>query len=115
LGFGTDWCAYHSATNSGSSLVSYTNLPYIPDAGGNCGANFNSAPKDESGTDEGVTIVEGQEYGDSITDPVPKTGWYPEIGSLCSWIDVANDQFRKKSYTMQSMFSNAKLSCVQTY
>jgi serine protease len=114
-GFDTQWCAYHSDTYNGGNLVSYTNLPYMPDAGDNCGANFITPPKDESGTDEGVTIVEGHEYGDSVTDPVPKTAWYPEIGSLCAWFDVANDRFRKQSYTMQPMFSNASLSCVQTY
>ena len=32
-GFGTQWCAYHSATMSNDQLVSYTNLPYMPDAG----------------------------------------------------------------------------------
>ena len=41
-GFGTKWCAYHSATTDDSSLVPYINLPYVPDAGGNCGANYSS-------------------------------------------------------------------------
>jgi hypothetical protein len=27
-------------------------------------------------TDEGVTIVEGHEEGESITDPNPPSGWY---------------------------------------
>jgi serine protease len=118
-GFGTSWCAYHDATYSGGNLVSYTNLPYMPDAGGNCGANFTTAPSDESATDEGVTIVEGHEYGESVTDPNPGTGWYNnaygEIGDICAWQDIQNDPFGKKSYTMQPMFSNATSSCVQTY
>jgi hypothetical protein len=118
-GFGTQWCAYHSNTFNGSNLVSYTNLPYMPDAGGNCGANFISPPKDESGTDEGVTIVEGHELGESITDPNPGTGWYNfqygEIGDACAWTDVQNDTFGKKSYTAQPMYSNASESCVHSY
>jgi hypothetical protein len=116
-GFGTQWCAYHSSTLSGNELVSYTNLPYMPDAGGNCGANFTTAPKDESAEDEGVTIVEGHEYGESISDPNPGTGWYNnqygEIGDICAWTDIQNDTFGKKSYTMQPMYSNATESCVQ--
>lgn len=119
-GFKTQWCAYHSATYSGGKLVSYTNLPYMPDAGANCGASIISPPSDETGVDEGVTIVEGHEYGESVTDPNPPTGWYNgaegEIGDICAWQDIENDPFAKStSYTMQPMFSNATQSCVQSY
>ncbi len=116
-GFGTQFCAYHSSVEYESQLVSYTNLPYMPDAGQACGANYLQAPKDESSVDEGVTIVEGHEYGESITDPNPGTGWYNftagEIGDACAWMDIQNDTFGKKSYTMQPMYSNATESCVQ--
>ncbi|HLY03513.1 MAG TPA: hypothetical protein VKR56_13595 [Candidatus Cybelea sp.] len=120
VGFGTQWCAYHSGTQTtNGNLVSYTNLPYMPDAGGACGADYTQAPKDESAVDEGVTIVEGHEYGESITDPNPGTGWYNfeygEIGDICAWTDIQNDTFGKKTYTMQPMYSNASESCVQEY
>jgi len=67
-----------------------------------------------------VTIVEGHEYGESITDPEPGSGWYNfaygEIGDICAWTDIQNEKFRKKSYTMQPMWSNANGgACVQTY
>ena len=118
-GFGTQWCAYHSATYSGGHLVSYTNLPYMPDAGSSCGSDIISPPSDESSTDEGVTIVEGHEYGESVTDPNPPTGWYNfsqgEIGDICAWQDIENDPFAKQSFTSQPMFSNATQSCVQSY
>ncbi len=118
-GFGTQWCAYHSATMSNNQLVSYTNLPYMPDAGTSCGSDFTTPPSDETSTDEGVTIVEGHEYGESVTDPNPPTGWYNnaegEIGDICAWTDIQNDKFGKKQYTMQPMFSNATQSCVQGY
>jgi hypothetical protein len=118
-GFGTQWCAYHGATSSSGKLVSYTNLPYMPDAGSSCGANFTTPPADEMGIDEGVTIVEGHEYGESVTDPNPPSGWYNgqygEIGDICAWQNIQNDTFGKHSYTMQPMFSNATQSCVQTY
>ncbi len=118
-GFGSSYCAYHSATFSSGKLVSYTNLPYMPDAGTNCGSNIISPPSDESATDEGVTIVEGHEYGESVTDPNPPTGWYNnqegEIGDICAWQDIENDPFRGgASYTEQPMFSNATQSCVQS-
>lgn len=118
LGFGTKFCAYHSSAWSGGRLVSYTNLPYVPDAGHNCGANWISPPSDETATDEGVTIVEGHEQGESATDPEPYTGWDSpdgEIGDLCQWKDIANDRFGSHFYTMQPMFSNATASCVHSY
>jgi serine protease len=118
-GFGSSFCAYHSATSSGGNLVSYTDLPYMPDAGSSCGSNIVAAPSDELGTDEGVTIVEGHEYGESVTDPNPPSGWYNqlegEIGDICAWQNIQNDPFKKKSYTAQPMFSNASSSCVHSY
>jgi hypothetical protein len=118
-GFGYDFCAYHSNAQSNGKMISYTNLPYQPDARGLCGANDITPPSDEQGVDEGVTIVEGHEYGESITDPQPPSGWtYPtnqEIGDVCAWVDIANDLFGKKSYTSQPMYSNASQTCVQSY
>ncbi|HZY97115.1 MAG TPA: hypothetical protein VFE35_08425 [Candidatus Cybelea sp.] len=118
-GFGSSFCAYHGATYGSGKLVAYTNLPYMPDAGANCGSNFISPPSDESGADEGVTIVEGHEYGESVTDPNPPSGWYNfsygEIGDLCAWTNVQNDPFRTYSYSAQPMWSNASQSCVHSY
>lgn len=118
-GFGTQWCAYHGDTSSSSILLSYTNLPYMPDAKGNCGGNGIPPPKDESRADEGVTIVAGAEEGDSVTDPGLGTGWYGsnfgEISDACAWFDIQNDRFGKRSYTMGPMWSNASNQCVQTY
>lgn len=118
-GFRTQWCAYHSNTFTGGKLVSYTDLPYMPDAGGSCGAGIISPPSDESSTDEGVTIVSGHEQGESATDPYPPNGWYNysygEIGDICAWTNIQNDPFGSYSYTSQPMFSNASQSCVHSY
>ena len=118
-GFATQWCAYHSATSSHGSLVSYTDLPYMPDGGANCGANIIGPPSDETAADEGVTIVQGHEQGESVTDPNPPYGWYNyqygEIGDICAWQNIQNDPFGSHSYTMQPMFSNATQSCVHSY
>jgi len=55
-GFGTQYCAYHSATSSSYGNVAYTNLQYITDTGASCGATFNGL-----GPNAGITIVEGHE------------------------------------------------------
>jgi serine protease len=59
-GFGSSYCAWHSSTSSSYGNVAYTNLPYITDAGQNCGAGFNGL-----GTTAGITIVEGHEFAES--------------------------------------------------
>jgi serine protease len=99
------FCAWHdfvgdpslsSQTLDGSEtsagLVSFTNLPYIPDAKTGCGAYFvhsngtgnapvaGNANPQTNGTDDGVSIVEGHEYAESLTDPVPVQSW-PLVGS----------------------------------
>jgi hypothetical protein len=115
-GFGSSFCAYHSAASTGSGIVSYTNLPYMPDAGQNCGAGIITAPSDETSADEGMTIVEGHEYGESVTDPNPPSGWYDnnngEIGDICAWQNIQNDPYKKHIYTAQPMWSNFDNACV---
>jgi hypothetical protein len=120
VGFGVHWCSYHSYTYYGKSklLLPYANLPYMPDAGNYCGSNDIKPPADETGVDEGVTILAGHEFGEAITDPQPYTGWNGvsgEIGDYCAWHNLANDKFGTKSYTAQPMLSDATESCVQGY
>jgi hypothetical protein len=118
-GFGTQWCSYHSFTYTDGGMLSYTNLPYLPDAEENCRARGIRPPKDESRRDEGVTIVEGAMYGDSITDPNPGAGWYnfawDEISAPCAGTGLKNVKFGDKSYTTAPMYSNANQTCVQEY
>jgi hypothetical protein len=119
-GFGPHWCAYHSLTSYNSKPLVYDNIPYMPDAGKVCGENIIAPPSDESGKDEGVTIMEGHEFGEAITDPHPYTnsawiGPAGEIGDVCAWHGIANDSFGSKTYTAQPMVSDASESCVQSY
>ena len=124
-GFGTQYCAYHSSTNSGSAgNIAYTNLPYITDAGGSCGAGFNGL-----GPDAGITIVGGHEMAETITDQFPSTGWVDgkgaENGDKCAWIATgqqgasANVTLGTRSFPVQSLWSNAfnsdKGGCVLSY
>ncbi|HVN68705.1 MAG TPA: hypothetical protein VMU38_03500 [Candidatus Binatia bacterium] len=118
-GFGTHWCGYHSETPYAKKVdLPYTNLPYMPDAGKQCGANIITPPSDESGEAEGMTIMAGHEYGEAITDPFPFSSWSGvngEIADYCAWHNMANDPFGNKSYTMQPMVSDATEACVQSY
>jgi serine protease len=122
-GFGTSYCAYHSATSSTVGNVAYTNLPYITDAGANCGANFNSL-----GPKAGITIVGGHEMAETMTDQFPNGGWLDssgaENGDKCAWISsgqgaAADVTFSTGTFPVQSLWSNAFNSgsggCVLSY
>jgi hypothetical protein len=122
-GFGTQYCAYHSATSSTVGNVAYTNLPYITDAGASCGANFNGL-----GADAGITIVAGHEMAETMTDQFPSGGWLDssgaENGDKCAWISsgqgaAADITLSTGIFAVQSLWSNAFNSgsggCVLSY
>jgi hypothetical protein len=92
-GFGTQWCAYHGYTSGYSTNIPYTDMPYIPDAGGSCGANFINSGS--GGTDDGVSIVGGHELAETQTDPQAGNGWLDasgsEIGDKCAWSSSSKD------------------------
>ena len=109
-GFGTQWCAYHGSSGS----VSYSYMPYQPDAGAACGQNFVNAGS--AGYFDGFSIVGGHEYGETITDPYPSSGWLDsrgsENGDKCAWISsgqgaAADVKLGGASYAVQSLWSNA--------
>jgi serine protease len=109
-GFGTQYCAWHSATSSSYGDIAYTNLPYMTDAGASCGANFNGL-----GPKAGITIVAGHEFAETETDPFPNTGWMDgsgcENGDKCAWISsgqgaTANTVFATGTFPVQSLWSN---------
>jgi serine protease len=117
-GFGTQYCAWHSSTSSSYGYIAYTNLPYITDAGGSCGADFvNPAP---AGTTDGITIVEGHELAETITDQFPNGGWLDgsnsENGDKCAWSPTTSNQtMGGGSFPVQPLWSNATSSCVLSY
>src|SRR5581483_9237158 len=100
-GFNTttsNFCAWHDYTgdtslsggapNTPYGPIAFTNMPYVTDAGSSCGSNFVNSGA--SGIDDGVTIVEGHEYAETITDQFPAGGWTDltgnETGDKCAWI-----------------------------
>jgi hypothetical protein len=109
-GFGSQYCAYHSSTSSSAGNVAYTNLPYITDGGASCGANFNGL-----GPNAGISIVEGHEMAESITDQFPSGGWLDgsgaENGDKCAWIAsgqgaTSTITISTGTFPVQSLWSN---------
>ena len=90
------FCAWHDyngdSTLSGGAVsspygdIAFTNLPYITDAGASCGQDFVNG----NGTLDGVSIVGGHEYAETITDQNPAGGYTDssgqENGDKCAWI-----------------------------
>jgi hypothetical protein len=90
------FCAWHDwngdTTLSGGAVTSpygdiaFTNSPYITDMGASCGQDFVNS----NGTLDGVSIVNGHEYAETITDQNPAGGWTDssgeENGDKCAWI-----------------------------
>ena len=90
------FCAWHDwngdTTLSGGAVsspygdIAFTNSPYITDMGASCGQDFVNS----NGTLDGVSIVNGHEYAETITDQNPPGGWTDssgaENGDKCAWI-----------------------------
>jgi hypothetical protein len=118
-GFGTQWCAWHSSTNSSTGTIAYTYMPYITDAGASCGANFNGL-----GPNAGITIVGGHEFAETESDIYPNGGWLDsggsENGDKCAWNSATTSvSMGGASFPVQPLWSNAANSqtggCVLSY
>jgi hypothetical protein len=115
-----DFCGWHASTSSQYGEIAFTNLPYVTDAGASCGANYVHAGA--AGLLDGVTIVEGHELEETVTDEVPPAGWTDaagyEIADKCAWIGVggtggAQDiALATGSFPVAGLWSNADGECV---
>jgi serine protease len=116
---GSNFCAWHDFMTSSNGDVAYTNLPYVSDAGTNCGANFVNSGK--AGALDGLSIVAGHEYAETLTDQNPPGGWTnpgteEENGDECAWISsgqgrAANVIMATGTFAMQSTWSNDTNRC----
>jgi serine protease len=128
-GFGTQWCAWHDEPTSGTDMA-YAYMPYVPDAGANCGRNFINTSNNSYGNGyfDGFSIVGGHEYAEAMTDPHPERtstnfGWITSTGSsgeengdLCAWAsNSTNITLGSHFYAVQPIWSNASSSCVTSY
>jgi serine protease len=123
---GSGFCAWHDwngdttlsgggSVYSGYGDIAFTNMPYVWDAGRNCGANWVSGPLD------GFSIVEGHEYAETITDQNPRGGWSnwstgDENADECSWITSGQGAMQSVAlstgwFPMQSTWSNDTNRC----
>jgi hypothetical protein len=86
VGFGL-YCGYHSYVAGAYGPVAYTDLPYVTDLGFDCGQNFVNSGT--AGTYDGLSLVAGHEFIETLTDPYPNTGWVDHDGSenadKCAW------------------------------
>jgi serine protease len=125
----TGFCAWHDFTRAKDigvittrGAIAFTNLPYISDAGPNCGMGFVNTP----GLLDGWSIVEGHEYGETVTDFFPQApigatnltsgGWFEplkgENGDKCAWIapgtagGAADITLTTGNFAVQSLWSN---------
>jgi hypothetical protein len=110
------YCAWHNRVASAPNIT-YTSLPYLPDAPTGCGGySVNPAP---DGKLDGVSIVEGHELAETITDPLPLSGWHDasdnEIGDKCEWSNLADIRTSNGTFAMQPLWSNSDNGCVMFY
>jgi serine protease len=125
------WCAWHDFTQAKDVAVftprgnvAFTNLPYVSDAGANCGTEFvNLGAK---GILDGWSIVAGHEYAETVTDIFPQAnigarnlisgGWFEPIngenGDKCAWLEpgqsggATNITTSTGTFAVQSLWSN---------
>jgi len=118
-----NFCGWHDwngdATLPGGPVTSpyghiaFSNLPYVTDAGRACGQNFVNPGR--AGLLDGVSIVSGHEYAETITDQDPAGGWTDAVGNetadLCEWNSgpgarSADLSLPTGSFAMQSLWVN---------
>jgi hypothetical protein len=122
------WCAWHDwngdvGASSSVGDIAFTNMPYVVDQGSSCGQNFVNSGS--AGTTDGVTMVEGHEYSETITDQNPAGGWTDSSGSenmdKCAWVSpgttggAANLALATGSFAMQGTWSNDSSGCAFTH
>jgi hypothetical protein len=116
------FCAWHDYTGDSTldggggasgpgTPLAFANMPYVTDVGSSCGASFVNAANQL----DGVTIVGGHEYAETITDQFPAGGWTAnngeENGDLCAWLSsgagkVQNITLTTGKFAVQGTWSN---------
>jgi serine protease len=113
------YCAYHGTVSSPAGTLVYADLPHLTDGenpthrGLTCGQNAVNAGA--AGTYDGVSIVAGHEFMETLTDPYPGAGWLDAAGneSADKCQDVAsgpgapaNLHLATGTFAVQSTWSN---------
>lgn len=124
----TGFCAWHdfapgaNGTSSDTTTVLYTNMPYIPDAGYSCGANY--VNQGTAGSLDGVTVIASHEYVETLTDPYVGYGWYNtdagEAADICAWAPLGDNgggnlDTSRGSFAVTGVWDNAASGCALTH
>jgi hypothetical protein len=115
-----NYCAWHSSGTIGSTTVQVAYLPNTANTTG-CyptGNYFGGLTNWSYGT-RSIADNTAHEFMESITDPVPTTGWADgsgqEIGDKCNFNYLAPVTLSTNTvWQIQSMWSDAAGACVQT-
>jgi hypothetical protein len=115
----TDYCAYHGDFAHKGQTTIYANMPYL---GTTDGCHTPTSPNGDIAADS-TTNVASHEQMESVTDPLPGSGWTSpegEIGAKCVWFfgplgydGIANQRWNGHLYVTQEEWSNHFSSCAQ--
>ena len=108
------FCAYHNWSSSVG--VAYAAMAYPVDMSG-CG--IPSSPNGNA-VGDALTNVTSHEQFETITDPGAGSGWVDaagyEIGDKCAWdFSLGYTYLNGGTFELQSEYSNATSSCVNSY
>jgi serine protease len=113
------YCGYHGTVSSPYGTIVYADLPYLTDVENpthtpvSCGQNM--VNKGAAGTYDGVSIVGGHEFIETLTDPYPGYGWLDAAGNetadKCQWLTsgpgaMADLHLATGTFAVQSTWSN---------
>ena len=108
-----NYCAYHNW--SSSYTLAYAAMPYP-----GSGCQVSTSPNNNVAGDS-LDNVNSHEQFEAITDPQPSSGWVDssgyEIGDKCAWDFSAGLTHLNNggTFEVQTEYSNATSSCVNTY
>ena len=116
FGPGGSFCAWHGDAATSAGTIAFTNFPYIPDLGASCGANGVNAGA--GGLLDGVSMVAGHEFAETLTDQYVGWGWSDAAGEeaadKCDWwapgkaTDLA---LASGSFAVQAIWGNDAGGC----
>ncbi len=114
--YGTVYCAYHSEiANVGGNGLKYSFLPYVPEQGAGCGANYGYKKDDAFGHGymDPYSEAGGHEYAEAVTDPNTfpyQDGWndasQSENGDKCAYFNITDLKFGSQYFAVQPLWSN---------
>jgi serine protease len=116
---GENFCGWHYYVRTPFGDVAYSNLPYVSDAGRNCGVNF--VNHGNEGNLDAFSLVAAHEYAETVTDQFPPGGWTnpvsgEELADACAWIasgpgHARNVELGSGKFALQSLWSNDTSRC----